>query len=52
MIVMAKHLEEKRKHILKISCEAVQLAKTFTDDVEFSPEDAGRTDIGYLSEVS
>ena len=46
-----KNLKEKRKHILKISCESVQLAKTFTDDVEFSPEDAGRTDIGYLSEV-
>ena len=46
-----KNLKEKRKHILKISCESVQLAKTFTDDVEYSPEDAGRTDIGYLSEV-
>ena len=34
-----------------MSCEAVALAKTFTDDVEFSPEDAGRTDIGYLSEI-
>ncbi|MBT3479133.1 MAG: 2-isopropylmalate synthase [Candidatus Marinimicrobia bacterium] len=46
-----KTLEEKRQHILKISCDAVALAKTFTDDVEFSPEDAGRTDIGYLSEI-
>ena len=46
-----KTLEEKRQHILKISCDAVELAKTFTDDVEFSPEDAGRTDIGYLSEI-
>lgn len=46
-----KTLEEKRQHILKLSCEAVALAKTYTDDVEFSPEDAGRTDIGYLSEI-
>jgi 2-isopropylmalate synthase len=29
----------------------VQLAKSFTDDVEFSPMDATRTDIGYLCEV-
>ena len=46
-----KTLKEKRKNILEMSCEAVALAKTFTDDVEFSPEDAGRTDIGYLSEI-
>lgn len=46
-----KTLADKRKNILEMSCEAVALAKTFTDDVEFSPEDAGRTDIGYLSEI-
>lgn len=44
-------LEEKRKTILKMSYDSVAYAKTFTDDVEFSAEDAGRTDIGYLSEV-
>ncbi|MBC8346366.1 MAG: 2-isopropylmalate synthase [Candidatus Marinimicrobia bacterium] len=46
-----KTLTEKRNNILQMSCDAVALAKTFTDDVEFSPEDAGRTDIGYLSEI-
>jgi 2-isopropylmalate synthase len=46
-----KNLAEKRKTIIKMSQDAVAYAKTFTDDVEFSPEDAGRTDIGYLSEV-
>lgn len=46
-----KSLKEKRKTILKMACDAVQHAKTFTNDVEFSPEDAGRTDIGYLAEI-
>ncbi len=44
-------LEEKRKTVIKMSYDAVAYAKTFTDDVEFSAEDAGRTDIGYLIDV-
>jgi 2-isopropylmalate synthase len=44
-------LEEKRKTIIKMSYDAVAYAKIFTNDVEFSAEDAGRTDIGYLAEV-
>ncbi|MBI5727328.1 MAG: 2-isopropylmalate synthase, partial [Ignavibacteriales bacterium] len=44
-------LAEKRKTILKMSYDAVAYAKTFTKDVEFSAEDAGRTDIGYLAEI-
>ena len=31
--------------------KAVKLARTFTDDVEFSCEDAGRTDWGYMVDV-
>ena len=31
-----------------MSYDAVQYARTFCDDVEFSAEDAGRTDISYL----
>ncbi len=46
-----KTLEEKRKTVLQMSYDAVAYAKTFTDDVEFSAEDAGRTDIGYLADV-
>jgi 2-isopropylmalate synthase len=34
-----------------MSFDSVAYAKTFTQDVEFSAEDAGRTDIGYLAEV-
>ena len=46
-----KTLEEKRKTILQMSHDSVAYAKTFTEDVEFSAEDAGRTDIGYLADV-
>ena len=46
-----KTLAEKRKTILNMSSEAVQYARTLVEDVEFSAEDAGRTDIGYLAEV-
>jgi len=44
-------LDEKRKTVIQMSIDAVQYAKTFCDDVEFSAEDAGRTDISYLSEI-
>ncbi|HCR49684.1 MAG TPA: 2-isopropylmalate synthase [Bacteroidetes bacterium] len=44
-------LEDKRKTVLQKAIEAVQYAKTFTNDVEFSAEDAGRTPVAYLQEV-
>ncbi|MEW6713965.1 MAG: 2-isopropylmalate synthase [Nitrospirota bacterium] len=40
-----------RNEALKRSVNMVKYAKNFTDDVEFSPMDATRTDIGYLCEV-
>ncbi len=46
-----KTLAEKRQKIIEMACDAVAFAKTFTPDVEFSPEDAGRTDIEYLVEI-
>jgi 2-isopropylmalate synthase len=46
-----RDLKEKRKTILKMAHDSVAYALTLCDDVEFSAEDAGRTDIGYLSEV-
>ncbi len=49
--VYGNTLEEKRKTVLKMSCDAVAYAKTFSNDVEYSAEDAGRTDLGYLSEI-
>ncbi|MGF1603293.1 MAG: 2-isopropylmalate synthase [Thermosynechococcaceae cyanobacterium] len=49
------HLEHKlkktRSEVLAIAQEMVTLAKTFTDDVEFSPEDAGRSDPVFLYEM-
>ncbi len=44
-------LKEKRETILKMAVEAIQMARQYTSDVEFSPEDAGRTDIGFLCDV-
>lgn len=46
-----KTLEEKRKTVLQMSYDMVQYAKSLCDDVEFSAEDAGRTDMTYLAEV-
>jgi len=49
------HLEHKlkktRADVLAIVPEMVAYAKTFTDDVEFSPEDAGRSDPEFLYQV-
>src|SRR5215218_255915 len=40
-----------REDILKRAGEAVRFAKNLCENVEFSPMDATRTDIGYLAEV-
>jgi 2-isopropylmalate synthase len=49
------HLEYKlkktRPEVLQIAGEMVAYAKSFVDDVEFSPEDAGRSDPEFLYEV-
>ncbi len=37
--------------VLERAVAAVRLARNFTDDVEFSPEDAGRSEIGFLCRV-
>ncbi len=47
-----KHkLKKTRADVLAIVPEMVAYAKTFTDDVEFSPEDAGRSDPEFLYQV-
>ncbi len=43
-------LRKTREEILKLLAWAVGYAKSFCADVEFSPEDAGRTDRSYLLE--
>lgn len=40
-----------REEILKRAVDAVKRAKKYTDDVEFSPMDAGRSDFDYLAQV-
>ncbi|MBD1937651.1 2-isopropylmalate synthase [Microcoleus sp. FACHB-68] len=49
------HLEYKlkktRAEVLAIAEEMVAYAKTFVEDVEFSPEDAGRSDPEFLYQV-
>ena len=49
------HLEHKlkisRAECITASAKAVAFAKSFTDDVEFSPEDAGRSDREFLVDV-
>ena len=40
-----------RQQCLEQACQAVRLAKSFCEDVEFSPEDATRTDPDFLCEV-
>src|ERR671917_287960 len=44
-------MRSNREDILKRAGEAVEFAKGLCPNVEFSPMDATRTDIGYLSEV-
>ncbi len=49
------HLEHKlkrsRKEVLEIAEEMVAYARNFVDDLEFSPEDATRTDPEFLYEI-
>jgi 2-isopropylmalate synthase len=44
-------LQKNREEVLEMACKAVRLAKGFTDDVEFSAEDATRSDLDYLCEI-
>ena len=44
-------LKMAEREIVKAAVEHVQLAKSFCDDVEFSPEDAARTELDFLCEV-
>lgn len=50
------HMKYKLKmtpdEVIKRAVNAVAYARTFVDDVEFSCEDAGRSDIGFMKEIS
>ncbi len=45
-------LRKSRQQVLDEAVAAVALARSYTDDVEFSAEDATRTDPDYLEQVS
>jgi len=45
-------LRKTRAQVLDEAVEAVRLARRYVDDVEFSAEDATRTEIEFLSEVT
>jgi len=45
-------LKKSRQQVLEEACAAVELARSYVDDVEFSAEDATRTDWDYLEEIS
>ncbi len=44
-------LQKTREEVLEMSSQAVRMAKRFTDDVEFSAEDATRSDLDYLCQI-
>jgi 2-isopropylmalate synthase len=50
-IHMKYKLNKTPAEVLKMAVAAVKLTKTFTDDVEFSPEDACRSEMPFLIEV-
>ena len=45
-------LKKSQQQVLEEACAAVALARTYVDDVEFSAEDATRTDWDYLEKIS
>ena len=48
---MDKKLKMSREEVLKMAVNSVELARQFTDDVEFSPEDASRSDMDFMCDV-
>jgi len=50
-IHMQYKLRKDRRDILKMAVQGVEWARQFSDDVEFSPEDASRTQVEFLKEV-
>jgi len=50
-IHMKMKLRMEPEQVLKQAVAAVKRARKYTDDVEFSPEDAGRSDVAFLCRV-
>jgi 2-isopropylmalate synthase len=45
-------LKKSQQQVLEEACAAVELARTFVDDVEFSAEDGARTELEFLERIS
>lgn len=50
-IHMKHKLRMSREEVVERAVKMVKYAKTFVDDIEFSPEDAGRSDPEFLYEI-
>ena len=44
-------LKKSKEEVIASAVQAVKRAKSYCDDVEFSPEDAGRTSLDYMCDV-
>ncbi|MDB5174192.1 MAG: leuA, partial [Phycisphaerales bacterium] len=45
-------LRKGKEEIIQISVNSIRQARQYTDDVEFSPEDASRTELEFLEEIT
>jgi 2-isopropylmalate synthase len=45
-------LRKGKEEIVKISVDSIRQARQYTDDVEFSPEDASRTELEFLEDIT
>src|SRR5690606_21333375 len=45
-------LRKGKEDIIRVRVENVNAARQYTDDVEFSPEDASRTELDFLVEIT
>jgi 2-isopropylmalate synthase len=50
-IHMEKKLRKTNDEVVAMAVHAIKLCRKYTDDVEFSPEDAGRTEIDFLCRI-
>tara|TARA_Y100000294_G_scaffold175814_1_gene196751 strand:+ start:173 stop:1747 length:1575 start_codon:yes stop_codon:yes gene_type:complete len=50
-IHMQKKLQKSKEEVIQMVEEAVNHAKNYCDDIEFSPEDAARTNLDYMYDV-
>ncbi len=45
-------LRKGREEIVALSVQSIKQARSYVDDVEFSPEDASRTELDFLEEIT